>query len=92
LNLEGIVRHSYRYGKPFIWKDRELIPVSNALVLGARNMLLRLVWNRPAGVIVRESDGSEQWLPIRDTTRRAQLVFLVITLLTMFVARQGRKR
>lgn len=87
-----LFRYSYSFGKPVAWKHRELIPVSRALVLSSWRLPLGLVWNRPAGVIVREKDGSEQWLQVHDFTRRAQVVFLVMAILTMLIAWQGRGR
>ncbi len=40
-----------------------------------------LVWNRPGGVLVKQSDGSEVELLIRDATRIAQITLLAIGLL-----------
>ena len=40
-----------------------------------------LVWNRPGGVIVKQSDGSEIELRIRDAPRIAQLTLLAIGLI-----------
>jgi hypothetical protein len=50
------------------------------LTLFSRNLVLRsprgrgvLVWNRPAAVLVKKDDGSEQVIPIVDVTRRWQV-------------------
>ena len=86
------MRISYHYGKPVSWKQRELIPVSQSFVLGREKLPFGLAWNRPAGIIIRDEHGTEQWLQIRDMTRRAQIVFLMMTIVTMLLVRRGSKR
>lgn len=54
----------------------EVTPYSRATIVQFPG--LSLVWNRPAGVLVKRGDGSEAELPIRDVTRIAQIALLAI--------------
>jgi hypothetical protein len=55
---------------------RRLTPLSSVVRLQIPGWHGGLVWNRPAAVLVREPDGQETLLPVRDTTRLAQLLIL----------------
>ena len=44
-----------------------------------------LVWNRPIGVLVREADGQETMLHVRDTTRIVELLLIGAGLLGSLV-------
>ena len=56
--------------------DGEVTPYSRATIVQFPGM--GLVWNRPAGVLVKRNDGSEADLPVRDVTRLAQFALLAI--------------
>lgn len=61
--------------------DGELTPYSRATIVHVPSLSGGLVWNRPGGVYVKRSDGSETELPIRDETRVAQIALLGLGLL-----------
>ena len=61
-------------GPPVKLGEGEVTPYSRATIVQFPG--IGLVWNRPAGVLVKRSDGSEAELPIRDVTRIAQIAFL----------------
>jgi len=58
--------------------ETEMTPYARATMVQFPGLLGGLVWNRPAGVLVRRSNGSEADLPIRDVTRIAQIALLAI--------------
>jgi len=61
-----------RIGEPVKFGDRQMIPISQVLRIQPPMLNLGLVWNRPASIVVRQADGSEQVLPVIDVTRRYQ--------------------
>ncbi|MEE9215852.1 MAG: hypothetical protein V3U32_00305 [Anaerolineales bacterium] len=68
-------------GLPVKVGDGEITPYSRATTVIIPGIAGGLVWNRPAGVIVKQSDGKEVALLIRDATRIAQVTLLAIGLL-----------
>jgi hypothetical protein len=68
-------------GKPMRVGEGEITPYSRSTTVLFPGMAGGLVWNRPAGVLVNQSDGSEVTLLIRDATRIAQITLLAIGLL-----------
>ena len=56
--------------------ERMIIPVSRAMQIRLPGMKGGFIWNRPVGLWVQEPDGSEQFIPVRDVTRQAQLMAL----------------
>ena len=68
-------------GQPTKLGDGELTPYSRATIVQFPRIPGGLVWNRPGGVFVTRSDGSETELPIRDVTRIAQITLLGLGLL-----------
>ncbi len=66
----------FHVGQSLKLGESEVTPYSRATIVQLPG--LSLVWNRPAGVLVKRSDGSEADLPIRDVTRIAQIALLAI--------------
>ncbi len=66
--------------------EGELTPYSRATIIHVPGFSGGLVWNRPGGVFVKRSDGTETELPIRDETRIAQVTLLGLGILGTFVA------
>ena len=58
--------------------ETEVTPYARATLVQFPGLLGGLVWNRPAGVLVKRSDGREARLPIRDVTRLAQISLLLL--------------
>jgi len=56
--------------------EGEITPYSRATTVLFPGFAGGLVWNRPGGVLVKRSDGSEIELRIRDATRIAQITLL----------------
>ncbi len=65
---------------------RTIIPVSRALHIHIPGMKGGFIWNRPVGLWVESADGVEEFIPIQDITRRAQVMALAAGLLgSLFV-------
>ena len=61
--------------------ETEVTPYSRSTTVRIPGDAGGLVWSRPGGVIVKQSDGTEVDLLIRDATRIAQITLLAIGLL-----------
>jgi len=76
--------------------DTRITPFSKVLKLQAPfSRKIRLVWNRPASVLVTDPAGNEQVLPVQDVTRRAQVMILGAAfsfVLLMWLANRRRGR
>ncbi len=89
---QPLIRHEEHHGAPVSAADRSVTPVSRALILelprlggtprSAGGAMITtaasggVLWNRPSSVIVRDSEGAEERLPIPDITRIAQVLIL----------------
>ena len=56
--------------------DLLVIPVSRATRIHLPGWKGGLIWNRPVGLWVQSPDGSEQFVPVYDITRRIQWMML----------------
>ena len=70
-----------RAGEAIKAGTRRLIPLTRVVKVHLPGQSGGVVWNRPAAVLVREADGRETQLPVRDVTRLAQLAILAAGLL-----------
>jgi hypothetical protein len=61
--------------------DLLVIPVSRATRIHFPGWKGGLIWNRPVGLWVQSPDGSEQFVPVYDITRRIQWMLLGVGLL-----------
>ena len=68
-------------GEPMKFGETEVTPYSRSTTVLIPGDAGGLVWSRPGGVIVKQSDGTEVNLLIRDATRIAQITLLAIGLL-----------
>jgi len=68
-------------GEPMKFGETEVTPYSRSTTVLIPGDAGGLVWSRPGGVIVKQSDGTEVDLLIRDATRIAQITLLAIGLL-----------
>ncbi len=68
-------------GEPMKFGETEVTPYSRSTTILIPGDAGGLVWSRPGGVIVKQSDGTEADLLIRDATRIAQITLLAIGLL-----------
>jgi hypothetical protein len=69
-------RYDTKSGEALPVGERMIIPVSRAMQIHLPGMKGGFIWNRPVGLWVQEPDGSEQFIPVRDVTRQAQMIFL----------------
>ncbi len=73
---EPLLRLKTRPGEPVYAGDHLLIPVARAVTIHSPRVPAGLAWSRPVAVRVLPPEGQEQWLPITDVTRVAQLALL----------------
>lgn len=85
-----MLRSEKHYGRAIHLEGMELVPVSKSLCLRAMGFPLGLRWERPVGVLVKDNAGGEQFVPIIDVTRRAQLALLLLTAAFWLLIRRWR--
>jgi hypothetical protein len=74
---DAALRNEIKTGQSVPAGGRMIIPVSRAFQIRLPGMKGGLTWNRPVGLWVQSPDGSEEFIPIQDVTRRAQIMALV---------------
>lgn len=81
-------------GEPVTAGDVKIYPVARSYRINFPSGHGGIVWNRPRSVIVEDSMGRRQIIPIHDYTRRLQIGILsagiIISLLTWLVFRNSR--
>ena len=81
-------------GEPVTAGDMKIYPVARSYRLNFPPGHGGIVWNRPRSVIVEDAMGRRQIIPIRDYTRRMQIVILaaglVTSLLTWLIFRNSK--
>ena len=80
-----LIRYETQTGEPLLVGDTQITPLARVLRMQLPGSFKGLIWNRPAGVLVKTRHGQEQILPVRDVTRQAQLALLAIGLLVGFL-------
>ncbi len=68
--LQHLITNRRVEGQPIQSGEMTLTPVSKALVLELPGRLGGFTWNRPAGVRVTVPGREDQFVPVRDVTRR----------------------
>jgi hypothetical protein len=81
-------------GEPVKAGDVKIYPVARSYRVNFPAAHGGIVWNRPLSVIVEDSQGNRQIIPIQDRTRQLQIGILaagfIATMLTWFVFRKTR--
>jgi hypothetical protein len=81
-------------GDPIAVDDYMVYPVARSYRLNMPGVHGGIIWNRPHVVIVEDSGGDRQVIPVVDPTRRLQISILgaavVGTLLTWLIFRNSR--
>jgi hypothetical protein len=83
-----IVQHTSA-GEPISQGDVNIYPVSRTYRINFPRLRGGISWNRPYGVIVEDHMGNRQVLPVKDITRRYQVIILsaglFVSLFTLLV-------
>ncbi len=83
---DSIVQFKTQSGKPIQVGGRTITMRSRAWQVKFPRRSGGIIWNRPTSVLVQTTDGREQTVPVRDTTRAAQmLVFGLVGLISMLM-------
>ena len=81
-------------GEPVIVGEVSVYPVARSYRINFPAARGGIVWNRPLAVIVEDSSGSRQIIPIQDRTRQLQIAFLAAgffgTLLIWLIFRRSK--
>lgn len=81
-------------GEPVVVGDVKLYPVARSYRINFPSDQGGISWNRPLAVIVEDSHGSRQIIPVQDRTRQLQVGILIAgllgTILTWLILRQSR--
>lgn len=81
-------------GEPVIAGEVRIYPVARSYRINFPAASGGIVWNRPLAVIVEDSNGSRQIIPVQDRTRQLQITFLAAgffgTLLTWLIFRRSK--
>ncbi len=81
-------------GEPISAGDLNIYPVARSYRIDFPAVHGGIVWNKPLSVVVEDSQGIRQIIPIQDRTRWLQIGILaaglIVTLLTWFVFRQSK--
>ena len=81
-------------GEPVDMGDVKVYPVARSYRINFPSGQGGIAWNRPLAVIVEDSHGNRQVLPVHDRTRQLQVGILLAgllgTILTWLIFRQSR--
>ena len=84
-----------RAGEPVEANDLTIYPVARSFRVNIPGAHGGIIWNRPVAVIVEDSAGNRQVLPVVDRTRQIQMAIfgagLLGTLLTWLIFRKPKK-
>ena len=84
--LRRYIDTQVHFGRATKVGNLELTPYSRATIVHIPGPTGGLVWNRPAGVLVKNENGDETALPIRDETRIAQVALIGMGLIGAAIA------
>jgi hypothetical protein len=79
--LVSWIRAEDRAGDPIDVGDVQLVPIVRRLRVAPRGLPWGLVWSRPKAVWIRRPGEADSLVPVRDVTRRAQVLILLGALL-----------
>jgi len=81
-------------GEPVVVGDVKVYPVARSYRINFPGNQGGILWNRPLAVIVEDSQGSRQVIPVQDRTRQLQVGILLAglfgTIFTWLILRQSR--
>ena len=69
-------------GDPIEMGEHLVIPFAQTLRIRFPGLNGGVIWNRPASVLARNSDGTEEVIPVPDVTRQIQWALLFASLTT----------
>ncbi len=86
------MKYTLQRSEPMYIGNREIRLYSRALKMTFPRHVGGIVWNRPVFFSVKTTTGSEEVLPIRDTTRLIQLGLLGASLAALLISTIARRR
>jgi hypothetical protein len=86
--MPDFVRIETHSTHPIKHQGRNLVAFAQSLSLQIPGLPIGLVWNRPVSLLVVDSDGQEQILPIKDPTRLIIIGLACGVLVTWLITRK----
>lgn len=86
------IEREIRTGEQMRVGDYEITPQTQVLRVRLPGMRSGVIWNRPRAVLIRNSDGLETILPVRDVTRIIIWSMLAGGILGAILIGLGRQR
>ncbi|MBI5031328.1 MAG: hypothetical protein HZB51_12430 [Chloroflexi bacterium] len=90
--MSPLIQIETRWGKPIQSNGRKIIVQSRALQINLPFLNGGIVWNRPVSVLVLAEHGPDQFIPVRDVTRIAQVLLFIIAIGVAGIVRMGMSR
>jgi hypothetical protein len=91
---KSILVQQTNWGEPVNTGDVNVYPVARSYRINFPDARGGIVWNRPLAVIVEDSHGSRQIIPVQDRTRQLQVAILAAgffgTILTWLIFRRSK--
>jgi hypothetical protein len=91
---KSILVQQTNWGEPVNTGDVNVYPVARSYRINFPAARGGIVWNRPLAVIVEDSHGSRQIIPVQDRTRQLQVAILAAgffgTILTWLIFRRSK--
>ena len=91
---KSILFQQTNWGEPVNAGDVNVYPVARSYRINFPAARGGIVWNRPLAVIVEDSHGSRQIIPVQDRTRQLQVAILAAgffgTILTWLIFRRSK--
>lgn len=72
-------------GEPVQVGEMHVYPIARSYMVNLPSVKSGIVWNRPLAVIVEDSRGKRQIIPVHDKTRQLQIAFLAAGLIGAFL-------
>jgi hypothetical protein len=92
--VKSILIQQTSAGEPVNAGEVNVYPVARSYRINFPGARGGIVWNRPLAVIVEDSRGSRQFIPVQDRTRQLQVAILAAgffgTLLTWLIFRRSK--
>lgn len=86
----AMLQSNTHYGGAIELEGMDIVPVSRSVHLRAKGVPLGVRWERPVGVLVQGDAGEEQFVPIVDVTRRAQIALFLLSAAFWLLMRRWR--
>jgi hypothetical protein len=75
------IRSATQAGTSVSAGQTHVMPVAHSVTIQPAGLPFGVIWNRPLSLVIRTADGKVREVPVRDLTRRRQVLWLAAGLL-----------